>query len=127
MNVTLDHLILPVNELEPTLAFYTNVMGFTHEGQQGPFSVVRVNADLTLQVAPWGTAGGIHLAFALPHREFEMIFARAKAAGIPYGDTFHHVGNMQGPGEEPGARGAGKAVYMFDPSKHLIEIRFYEA
>jgi extradiol dioxygenase family protein len=51
---------------------------------------------------------------------------RVKAAGIEYGDSFHSVGNMQGPGEEEGSRGAGQAVYMFDPSKHLIEIRHYE-
>jgi len=33
---------------------------------------------------------------------------------------------MRGPGEEPGARGIGKALYFFDPSRHLIEIRCYE-
>jgi hypothetical protein len=32
---------------------------------------------------------------------------------------------MRGPGDEDGARGPGKAVYLFDPSKHLIEIRHY--
>ena len=45
---------------------------------------------------------------------------------IEYGDSFHADGNMQGPGDEDGSRGAGKAVYVFDPSKHLIEIRHYE-
>ena len=33
---------------------------------------------------------------------------------------------MKGPGDEPGSRGDGKAVYFFDPDKHLIEIRHYE-
>jgi hypothetical protein len=33
---------------------------------------------------------------------------------------------MQGPGEEEGSRGPGQTVYMFDPSKHLIEIRHYD-
>jgi len=47
-------------------------------------------------------------------------------AGIPYGDSFHAVGNMQGPGDEPGSKGPGKAVYCFDPDRHLIEIRHYE-
>jgi hypothetical protein len=34
---------------------------------------------------------------------------------------------MQGPGEEAGAKGMGKALYFLDPSKHLIEIRCYAA
>ena len=46
---------------------------------------------------------------------------------IDYGDSFHTVGNMQGPGDEDGARGPGKALYLFDPNKHLIEIRYYES
>jgi hypothetical protein len=25
------------------------------------------------------------------------------------------------------ARGPGKALYLFDPNKHLIEIRYYES
>jgi hypothetical protein len=32
---------------------------------------------------------------------------------------------MKGPGEESGARGNGQAVYIFDPNRHLIEIRSY--
>ncbi len=59
--------------------------------------------------------------------EFDAAFARIKAAGIPYGDSFHSVGNMAGPGEEFGARGMGAAVYLFDPDRHLIELRHYGA
>jgi catechol 2,3-dioxygenase-like lactoylglutathione lyase family enzyme len=68
----------------------------------------------------------MHLAFALPQPEFEAVFERVKSAGIPYGDSFHAVGNMRGPGVEDGARGSGKAVYFFDPNQHLIEIRHYD-
>ena len=57
--------------------------------------------------------------------EFDAAFARIKEAGIPYGDSFHDVGNMRGPGNEFGARGMGAAVYLFDPNQHLIEIRHY--
>jgi catechol 2,3-dioxygenase-like lactoylglutathione lyase family enzyme len=59
-------------------------------------------------------------------QEFEDLFARLKAAGIPYGGSFDSVGSMSGPGEETGARGMGKAVYFFDPDRHLIEIRHYD-
>jgi len=58
--------------------------------------------------------------------EFENVFKRLREAGIAYGDAFDRVGNMKGPGEESGARGIGKAVYFFDPNRHLIEIRSYD-
>ena len=127
MSVDLDHLILAVNDRDETVAFYTEVLGLTYEGESPPFSVIRVTDRLTLQIAPWGSGGGEHLAFAMAREEFDRVFARVHEAGIPYGDTFHEVGNMRGPGDEPGARGPGKAVYFFDPSRHLIEIRHYEA
>lgn len=127
MPVQLDHLILAVNDRENSIEFYTRVLGFAYEGEREPFSSIRVSPALLLQLAPWGTKGGQHLAFAMTRAEFEDVFARIRAAGIAYGDAFQSVGNMQGPGDEPGARGPGKAVYLFDPSKHLIEIRHYEA
>jgi catechol 2,3-dioxygenase-like lactoylglutathione lyase family enzyme len=123
--VQLDHLILPVNDAQQTIAFYTDVLGLTYDGESPPFSVVRVNEALTLQLAPWGTEGGVHLAFAMTPADFDDAFARVRAAGIEYGDSFHDVGNMQGPGDEPGARGPGKALYVFDPNRHLIELRHY--
>jgi catechol 2,3-dioxygenase-like lactoylglutathione lyase family enzyme len=125
MPIELDHMILPVAELQPSIDFYTAILGCTYEGEREPFSVIRVTPDLTLQLAPWGTDGGVHLAFALPRAEFDAAFDRVKAAGIPYGDSFHAVGNMQGPGVEPGSHGDGESVYFFDPNRHLIEIRHY--
>lgn len=122
----LDHLILTVNDRNASVAFYTDVLHFAFEGETGPFAVIRVNDDLTLQLAPWGTAGGEHLAFAMSRAEFDAAFARVRAAGIEYGDSFHEVGNMRGPGREAGARGDAPSLYFFDPSRHLIEIRHYD-
>lgn len=126
MAMQLDHLILPVVDRDRSIEFFTTILGCTYEGEQEPFSVIRVTPELTFQLAPWGTDGGMHLAFSLPRDEFDAAFDRVKAAGIAYGDSFHAVGNMQGPGDEPGSRGAGKAVYFFDPNQHLIEIRHYD-
>jgi catechol 2,3-dioxygenase-like lactoylglutathione lyase family enzyme len=123
--VTLDHLIVKVNDRQASVRFYTEVMGFGDEGEDGPFSVIRVSPDTTMQLAPWGTEGGDHLAFALSAEEFEATFERVRAAAIPFGDSFHDVGNMQGPGEEAGARGLGPTVYLFDPDGHLVELRHY--
>jgi catechol 2,3-dioxygenase-like lactoylglutathione lyase family enzyme len=125
MPVVLDHLILAANDRAESVRFYRDVLGFGDEGEREPFAVLRVNAATTLQIAGWGTKGGEHLAFAMSRAEFDAAFARVRGAGIPFGDSFHDVGNMRGPGDEPGSRGPGKALYFFDPSRHLIEIRHY--
>ena len=122
----IDHLILNVNEVPATVDFYVNVLGFQLEGEDGPFTVIRVNEDFTLQLAPWGTGGNEHLAFALPREAFDDAFARVKEKGIPFGDSYDSVGNNSGPGVESGARGPAPTLYMNDPSNHLIEIRTYD-
>ena len=122
----LDHLILHVNDVERSVRFYTDILGFTNEGATGPFTVIRVTPDFTIQLAPWGTKGGEHLAFAMARAEFSEVFQRIRDGGIGFGDSFHSVGNMKGPGSEDGARGVGASLYFFDPNQHLIEIRHYD-
>ena len=126
MAIALDHLIVRVNDLGASVQFYTEILGLRLEGSDGPFGVLRVSPDLTLQLAPWQTEGNEHFAFAMNGEEFENVFKRLREAGIAYGDAFDRVGNMKGPGQESGARGIGKAVYFFDPNRHLIEIRSYD-
>ncbi len=122
----IDHLILNVNDVAASVDFYVDVLGFKHEGEDGPFTVIRVNETFTLQLAPWGTKGNEHYAFALSRDEFDRVFTHIKNQGIPYGDSFHSVGNNEGPGSETGAKGLAPTVYLNDPNKHLIEIRTYE-
>ena|SRR5215472_8063324 len=127
MTVELDHIILNVNDMAMSVDFYVGVLGLQRDKDREPFSIVRVNSGTTIQLAPWGTRGGEHLAFAMARREYDAVLERVKAAGIAYGDRFDAVGNMRGPGEELTAKGIGKGIYFFDPNKHLIEIRYYEA
>lgn len=124
---TLDHLILKVNDLAASVAFYGDILGFASAGRDGPFTVLRVGPSCQLQLAAWGTPGFEHYAFAVTPDEFDAIFTRIKAAGIAYGPTFDSVGSNTGPGEENGARGPAPTLYFNDPNKHLLEIRAYAA
>jgi catechol 2,3-dioxygenase-like lactoylglutathione lyase family enzyme len=122
----IDHIILNVNEIPSSVDFYVKVLGFKLEGEDGPFTVIRVSDDFTLQLAPSGTKGNEHYAFAMSRQEFDATFARIKQQGIPYGDSYHSVGTNAGPGNEIGARGPAPTLYLNDPSHHLIEIRTYD-
>ncbi|RDS81696.1 VOC family protein [Dyella monticola] len=124
--VKLDHIILKVNDLEASVTFYTRIFGFAAQGKDGPFTLIRVNDELVLQLVPCGTPGSEHYAYAVSREVFDQIFARIKEAGIGYGPTFDSVGSNSGPGEESGARGLAPTLYFFDPNKHLLEIRTYE-
>jgi catechol 2,3-dioxygenase-like lactoylglutathione lyase family enzyme len=122
----IDHVILKVNDLAASVAFYRDVLGFAEEGRDGPFTVLRVGPACQLQLAPWGTPGFEHYAFAVSAAEFDAIFSRVKAAGLDHGPTFDAVGTNEGVGREPGARGAGQTLYFNDPNRHLLEIRSYD-
>lgn len=124
---TLDHFILDVEDLDTSTAFYTNVLGFTAEGKDGPFTVIRVNANLVMLLASHAPQGPQHYAFAMSRQAFDTVFDRIKAAGIAYGPSFSTVGSNRGPGEEAGARGLASTLYFNDPSRHLLEIRCYDA
>jgi catechol 2,3-dioxygenase-like lactoylglutathione lyase family enzyme len=127
--MNLDHLILNVNDVEQSVRFYVEVMGFADEGSSEPFRVIRVSPDFLLLLGPWPTEGGEHLAFAMPRAEFDQVFRRVRERGLPYGDVFNAVGNMQGPALESrpgGAHGRATSVYFHDPNEHMIEIRHYE-
>lgn len=122
---TLDHLILKVNDLDASVRFYVDLMGFTHGGRDGPFTVIKAGPGCQLQLAPWGTPGMEHYAFAVSAAEFDAIFQRIRAAGLGYGPTFDAVGSNAGIGNEVGACGPAPTLYFNDPNQHLIEIRTY--
>ncbi|HVU03868.1 MAG TPA: VOC family protein [Polyangiaceae bacterium] len=124
--MTLDHLIVPVNDAKASVGFYESVLGFHYEGEDGPFSVVRVSPDLMLLLSAHGTKGGGHYAFRLSREEFDVVFSRLRDRQIPYGDAYDTVGSMKGPGRERSARGEGSSVYFWDPNQHLLEIVGYE-
>jgi len=126
VTTALDHMILSVNDIAQSIAFYRAILGFADEECAPPFARLRVTREFVLQLAPWGTKGGEHLAFALSRDEFDRVFERIRNANVPFGDKFDTVGNMRGPGQEDGARGCATALYFFDPNRHLLEIRHYE-
>ncbi len=127
MAIELDHLILAVGDRSKSIDFYGRILGFAREDDDGPFATLRVSPGFVILLAESGSPGGEHLAFAMSQEEFESAFERLKIAAVAYGDQYDSVGNMQGPANESGARGMGRALYFFDLDRHLIEIRYYDS
>ena len=125
MAVVLDHTIVPVNDREQSVEFYTQIFGFEDLGEARPFLAVRVNDSLNLDFRQSDDFRSIHYAFAMEQPEFDKAFHRIKDSKIPYGDSPFAQDNMQGPRITLEAKCDGKAVYFKDPSGHVLEIKTY--
>ena len=125
MATVLDHTIVPVQDRNASVEFYTRIFGFEDLGEVGPFLAVRVNDTLNLDFRQSDDFRSIHYAFAMEPDEFEAAFSRIRESGIAYGDSPRAQDNMKGPGMTAGAKGLGKAVYFKDPDGHVLEIKTY--
>ena len=125
MPIELDHMILPVAELQPSIDFYTKMLGCTYEGEREPVLGHPRHARPHAAARAVGDRRRRAPRVRAPARRVRRRLRPREGRGIPYGDSFHAVGNMQGPGVEPGSHGDGESVYFFDPNHHLIEIRHY--
>ena len=102
MTVRLDHTIVPAKDKIASAGFFAEIFGLTVKPGQGYFAQVQVNDSLTFDFAdepePWGGPGfdprtgqSHHYAFHVSDAEFDAIFTRVKAKGIPYGSGPHSV------------------------------------
>jgi len=128
MTIRLDHTIVPATDKVASAAFFADIFGLTVKPDPGHFAQVQVNDSLTLDFAdeaePWGGPGfdprtgqSHHYAFHVSEAEFEAIFGRVQAKGLPYGSGpyTHTDGQLY-------ARRGGRGFYFEDPYGHLLEV-----
>lgn len=122
----LDHLVLRVSDVERSLAFYQGVLGLAgvrvEEWRRGEvfFPSVRVNDDVIIDIlaAPADHAGAEnvdHFCLVVEPTDWEAVVA----AG-----TFEVV---DGPDTRFGAHGDGQSLYVRDPDRNVVELRYYPA
>jgi catechol 2,3-dioxygenase-like lactoylglutathione lyase family enzyme len=118
MSVKLNHTIVHASDREATAAFLTGILGLPEPAAYGPFLVVEVDNEVSLDVVQdSGTIRPQHYAFLVSEDAFDAIFGRIRERGLAYwADPFHRV-----PGEI-NTRDGGRGVYWDDPDGHNLEI-----
>jgi catechol 2,3-dioxygenase-like lactoylglutathione lyase family enzyme len=118
MAVRLNHTIVAAHDKDAAALFLTEILGLPAPSALGPFAVVQVGGDTSLdymEVA--GDIASQHYAFMVSEIEFDQIFARIRDRRLAY---------WADPGQQQRGRincwDDGRGVYFEDPNGHLLEI-----
>jgi catechol 2,3-dioxygenase-like lactoylglutathione lyase family enzyme len=117
MAIVLDHTIVPARDKVASAKFFARIFGLEHKGPHSHFAPVRVNDSLTLDFDERGDFEHHHYAFKITEQEFDAIFDRVKAEGIPYGSGPSSRADMQ-----VNQRRGGRGFYFEDPNGHVLEV-----
>lgn len=118
MTVRLNHTIVPARDKQASAKFMTEILGLAPPVPFGPFLVVQLDNDVTLDFADAsGDVPHLHFAFLISEAEFDQIFARIRERGVPYwADPFHRQAG------EINHRDGGRGVYFTDPDGQNLEV-----
>lgn len=117
MTVALNHTIVAAHDKHASAAFLSEILGLPEPAPFGPFVGVQVDG-VTLDFADEpGFIKPQHYAFLVSEPEFDAIFARIRARGLPY-----WADPSRDHPQEINRRDGGRGVYFEDPSGHFLEI-----
>ena len=118
MSIQLNHTIVKAHDPQASAQLLAELLGRGAPVRFGPFHGVEVDNGVTLDFMKVdGEFDWAHYAFLVSESEFDDIFGRIRARGIPYwADPGHHQ-----PGEINHGDG-GRGVYWDDPDGHVLEI-----
>ncbi len=118
MTARLNHTIVRVRDKKESAQFLVDLLGLDQPTTYGPFLVVQLGNDVSLDFADdHGPAHPQHYAFLVSETEFDQIFGRIHDRHLPYwADP-----GKRWPGEH-NTHDGGRGVYWEDPSGHLLEI-----
>ena len=114
----LNHTIVHAHDKQASSAFFTELFGLPPGQRVGPFAMVHIDADLSLDFLDVeGNIQPQHYAFLVTETEFDAIFARVRERKLSYwADPHRHK-----PGRINTWDG-GRGVYFDDPNGHLLEL-----
>ena len=117
MPVQLNHTIVAARDRERSARFLADVLGLAAPTTYGPFSVVQLANDVSLDFIDDDDVHPRHYAFLVTEAEFDQIFGRIRGRGLDFwADPFRRR-----PGEI-NTHDGGRGVYWLDPDGHVLEI-----
>jgi hypothetical protein len=117
MSVQLNHTIVAATDRWASAGFLADLLGRPAPTAYGPFAVVELDNDVSLDYMEEQPVVARHYAFLVTEAEFDGIFGRIRDRGLPYwADPFD-----QHPGEINRNDG-GRGLYWKDPDGHVLEI-----
>ena len=117
MAVQLNHTIVSAQDNVASATFMTEILGLAGPTPYGPFMVVEVDNDVSLDFINADAVTPQHYAFLISEAEFDEIFGRIQERKLSYwadpgqtqaGKINHHDG--------------GRGVYFEELNGHLLEI-----
>ena len=117
MSVQLNHTIVRVRDKRESAEFLAEILGLDPPTPFGPFLVVQVDNDVSLDFADdHGPAHPQHYAFLVGDDEFAATAQRLRERGLPtWADPWH---GQEGENHNDGSRG----LYFDSPDGHNLEI-----
>jgi catechol 2,3-dioxygenase-like lactoylglutathione lyase family enzyme len=116
--IQLNHTIVRVRDKRESATFLAELFGLAAPTPFGPFLVVQLDNDVSLDFADdHGEAQPQHYAFLVSEQQFDEIFGRIKERGLQY---WADPGQRR-PGEY-NTNDGGRGVYWEEPSGHFLEI-----
>jgi catechol 2,3-dioxygenase-like lactoylglutathione lyase family enzyme len=119
MTIELNHTIVPARDKLASAKFLAMILGLSFDERAVEyFAPVRVNERLTFDFDDDVDRCEVHhYAFKVSETEFDAIFGRIQAAGIPYGSEPNALQDMT-----INHRHGGRGVYFSDPNGHILEL-----
>jgi catechol 2,3-dioxygenase-like lactoylglutathione lyase family enzyme len=115
--IELNHTIVPARDKVASAKFFARIFGLRYEATESHFAPVQVNESLTLDFDDRARFESHHYAFKVSEEDFDAIFGRIQAEGIPYGSGPYSLEN-----QEINHWGGGRGVYFRDPNGHDLEL-----
>jgi extradiol dioxygenase family protein len=117
MPVQLNHTIVAARHKGESASFLAGVLGLGPPTTYGPFAVVQLDNDVSLDFIDDEHVHPRHYAFLVTEQEFDEIFGRIRTRGLAFwADPF-----QQHPGEI-NTHDGGRGMYWLDPDGHVLEI-----